>query len=470
MHRPARIVALTALLICIAVSLIIASAGKKEAPQAAAEMKKSGNCETCHVKKTPVNGDSALKACPIFHAPHVKPTAAGPDEVVMNYYPKGNFGQSRFDHRAHAKMASMNSDDCWMCHHNQKDPAKFKKCAVCHAVSLVGKAPNVPRLKAAFHQQCLACHNSWDPDTKCDGICHKKNAGGADATPPTENVYPKLERPAKLVYNTKYNGTKVTFFHNAHADTFGVACGNCHKNVKCIACHDKKNKPGTSAPLIANGAGSHYKCSACHDTKSNCQLCHSGAEKSQMAFDHSQTGFPLKSFHSSLPCEKCHAGKIGKLDPKCSSCHKTWPKNFNHAAATGFPLSAYHSKLACAQCHKGGNFTALNTNCNSCHKNWTSKNFDHAKATGFALKKYHANVECSKCHGSKFGKLSTDCSVCHKSWPGKFDHEKATGLKLGENHVSLDCENCHKDNKFDKKPTCDPCHDGYTYPDVTPEY
>jgi hypothetical protein len=370
-------------------------------------------------------------------------------------------------------MASMSRDNCWMCHHNQTDtdPAAFKKCIACHESSFTLETMNSPHLKAAFNQQCISCHMNWAPDTKCAGVCHNKNKKGKDVPPPSKRIYPTLKRPSKLVYKTpKQKKTTVTFFHNAHTDMFGATCGDCHKNTTCEACHDRKRKAGAAAAAsIPKGKGIHYKCDACHDTIKSCTKCHASAERSKITFKHADTGFPLEKYHASVQCHKCHVDGDYNVGANCANCHKVWPKTFNHAGVTGFDLRNHHLELPCDKCHGRDNYN-IGSSCTSCHKDWNNKTFDHAKITGFPLKQYHAKLECVKCHGTTFKKLPSDCGMCHKSWPSDFDHGKTTGLTLGENHSGLACDNCHTGTQVYTKPTCDMCHEGYTYPDVTPEY
>jgi len=358
---------LTAVAVLFTVNLIVASSDTKVEYNHG--ITDPTLCESCHVQKIPTYGDSELKPCPKFHPQKWEPAAKGPAQASISYMEGGDFGPVKFNHAKHADH-SMMKDGCWTCHHNHYDADKpFQKCIICHDKGLIRNDISVPRLKAAFHQQCLDCHNGWDPGASCANVCHAKNVDGTDTILPDDAVtYPPFTAPEKITFDTaKFAKTKVYFFHNGHSEMFGLECKDCHSKVECMACHDKKEKPGTRSPLVhkANEKDIHYACSSCHDVRSGkgCSKCHSKEERKMNAFDHSNTGFPLKAYHKKLKCNQCHGEKIGKRDSKCESCHKSW-KGFNHSKV-GVELGEVHKEFDCSNCHKKG--FGKKTDCTMCH-------------------------------------------------------------------------------------------------------
>ncbi len=66
---------------------------------------------------------------------------------------------------------------CQGCHHNSPVDKKPPKCASCHGKSFDEKRPVMPGLKAAYHRQCMECHERMGiekpADTDC-AACHKE--------------------------------------------------------------------------------------------------------------------------------------------------------------------------------------------------------------------------------------------------------------------------------------------------------
>jgi len=85
-----------------------------------------------------------------------------------------HYGSVRFAHKRHATLIN----DCTECHHYRpKDTSMSEttRCSACHQESFNPDNPERLGLKAAFHQQCIACHqNKQDGPVSCTG-CHLKN-------------------------------------------------------------------------------------------------------------------------------------------------------------------------------------------------------------------------------------------------------------------------------------------------------
>ncbi len=68
---------------------------------------------------------------------------------------------------------------CAGCHHNSPVSKTPPKCASCHGKPFDPAKGDRPGLKAAYHQQCMGCHNRMKlekpADTAC-AECHKERA------------------------------------------------------------------------------------------------------------------------------------------------------------------------------------------------------------------------------------------------------------------------------------------------------
>ena len=68
---------------------------------------------------------------------------------------------------------------CATCHHRSPLSATPPKCGSCHSAKIDPRVPERPTLKAAYHLQCMGCHDGMDVarplDTSC-ASCHKPRA------------------------------------------------------------------------------------------------------------------------------------------------------------------------------------------------------------------------------------------------------------------------------------------------------
>ena len=97
------------------------------------------------------------------------------DSPYVNTY-EDKYGPVRFMHAKHS--ASLNSD-CSLCHHYRPADAKASEtvaCRSCHQEAFNAKGTERVGLKAAYHIQCMNCHESMkEGPVSCDG-CHTKNS------------------------------------------------------------------------------------------------------------------------------------------------------------------------------------------------------------------------------------------------------------------------------------------------------
>jgi hypothetical protein len=269
---------------------------------------------------------------------------------------------SRFDHARETGFALVGA-------HSALD------CKVCHTT---------PDMKDPLPRDCAGCHRSDDAHasrfgSRCE-VCH-----GTQAWTPS------------------------TFDHLRDGR---YALEGRHAKLDCHACHTSvvaEQKLGTD-------------CRACHRTSDvhggrldgDCARCH-GVEgwRTDIAFDHDLTEFPLVGLHAAVPCHECHASLTfaGVVDD-CLGCH------------------AHDDR------HNG----ALGRDCASCHSpnGWNIWQFDHEKATGFALVGAHVRAACDSCHRQPpdVVKLADDCASCHVQ----------DDVHLGQ--FGRQCQRCHGSVSF----------------------
>ncbi|SMC96221.1 Class III cytochrome C family protein [Desulfocicer vacuolatum DSM 3385] len=85
-----------------------------------------------------------------------------------------HYGPVRFAHKRHAALIG----DCTACHHyrpKDESMSETTRCSACHQEAFKADNPQRLGLKAAFHQQCMACHKQEAKGpVNCTG-CHLKN-------------------------------------------------------------------------------------------------------------------------------------------------------------------------------------------------------------------------------------------------------------------------------------------------------
>ena len=166
------------------------------------------NCNGCHHAIMPVDAQTKgpKKAiCAICHSgkrellPATKLSIAGLDtekvkkEVEVKILEK-EYEPSKFPHiKIIEKMVKISNDDklgsyfhrdlqtlCEGCHHQSRAEAEAKKdeppyCRNCHSIAFDPQRINRPRLLAAYHRQCIQCHQKMELEKpkECKE-CHKE--------------------------------------------------------------------------------------------------------------------------------------------------------------------------------------------------------------------------------------------------------------------------------------------------------
>lgn len=201
-------------------------------------------------------------------------------------------------------------------------------------------------------------------------------------------------------------------------------------------------------------------CETCHTTDSWTSM------KNPIAFDHSETGFPLEDRHSRVDCASCHVnGDFVRVQSTCQTCHtdvhraengqdcqrchdaQGWipTQAFDLHQMTRFPLVGMHATVDCQTCHvnqQQNEFTGISTDCYACHV----KDYETATTPNHTT--------------AQFGR---DCEQCHPAsqaaWrPSIFDHNQ-TSFALSGAHSTADCASCHTNGVFAGTPnTCYACH------------
>ncbi len=85
-----------------------------------------------------------------------------------------HYGPVRFMHSKHATTVT----DCALCHHYRpldEQAIETVRCSACHQEPFRKDHPDRLGLKAAYHQQCMGCHQGMNRGPEdCKG-CHSKN-------------------------------------------------------------------------------------------------------------------------------------------------------------------------------------------------------------------------------------------------------------------------------------------------------
>ena len=329
------------------------------------------DCQSCHTCERPTYEKPCLKILPdftrrkgitVYHSAEDAPELLKIDILANLYEP------TIFTHKLHAEMASM-SGGCVSCHHFNP-PGRIAGCHECHDAKATGTELGKPGLKGAYHRQCLNCHREWSHRNECT-VCHAAK-GEPDAATLTsvkaalkETRHPAIIEPAQLVYETGDDELPIaTFYHDDHAQRYGLKCVDCHQNESCSRCHDTMKK-ATAAKREA-----HDNCTNCHakEVDNDCRYCHD--TKAKPRFKHEQTGFSLARYHSGLQCRDCHRkgeqAQLSQTGGICNNCHRNWNvSNFDHEA-TGLILDENHIENECEDCHANRNFSAPPV-CADCH-------------------------------------------------------------------------------------------------------
>ncbi len=342
-------------------------------------------------------------------------------------------------------------DNCAACHKTGVTDPISPECYSCHQANYLATT-NPSHQGLGFSTNCTECHTT-DPGWK----------------PAEFKLHDDLYFP---IYSGSHRGewNSCTDCHTQAGNFSTFSCTDCHEHNKSETDQHHREINGYTYNSLA--------CFACHPLG-----------KSEGAFNHNATGFPLKGSHLQADCLDCHTNGYAGTSPLCASCHtknyneavnpnhvnagistecetchndESWsPSLFDHTVATGFELTGGHAGRQCAECHVGttsnassecischqANFnSALNhvsqnypTQCLQCHStaNWDVTNFDH-NLTNFPLTGAHIATECSACHTNGYAGTSMLCNSCHSE-----NYNKAQNPVHTSAGISTECETCH---------------------------
>lgn len=376
----------------------------------------STSCQQCH----------QTKLQNVFNPDH---QAAGLTAECSDCHTTSLWKPSLYDHAVtgFTLTGAHTSEDCNSCHAAGYTNV-VSDCNSCHLADF-NAASDPNHIAANFPQQCETCHSTvaWTPAS----FDH-------DA-----EYFP--------IYSGEHNGE----WNN---------CSDCHTNssnyavFSCIGCHEHNRQEMDSE---------HQGVSGYVYISSECFACHPDG-KSDGAFNHAVSNFPLTGTHTVITCNQCHASGYAATPTDCNSCHNTdytgalnpdhqsagipsscetchdanaWiPSSFSHAS-TQFALTGAHIGRQCSDCHSGS-LTAASGQCISCHQTdfSASSNPDHEVLA-----------------------LSSDCQTCHTTnagWsPAQFpDHDNYFQLLGRHAQIRNNCSDCHNGNYAQTPNTCYGCH------------
>jgi hypothetical protein len=138
-------------------------------------------------------------------------------------------------------------------------------------------------------------------------------------------------------------------------------------------------------------------------------------------------------------CTDCHhefAGKVGKMDASCGTCHEPGVLRvpaFGEGGLFDHDIHSYDYGLSCTDCHHEMNDFGMDPQrCSDCH-------FGEEMARV-------AHDSCVACHTSMSGPIEQDCNSCHGP-RGRTDafHDQCIGCheNVNKGPVEADCESCH---------------------------
>ncbi|MDK2956960.1 MAG: hypothetical protein PWQ57_2456 [Desulfovibrionales bacterium] len=336
---------------------------------------------------------------------------------LVNTY-EDKYGPVRF---MHAKHAASLDNNCALCHHYQpagENAPETVACRACHREAFNSTAAGKIGLKAAYHQQCIGCHQAMRKGpTDCAGCHAKSHVDHKDLVqlpddPTPQQVTKECLRcheeagrdmlksahwlwrgpsPFTVEHRKEVMSGKATNTIN----NFCIAvpsnwprCTSCHagygwkdasfdfkneNNIDCLVCHDqtgsyKKAPPAAGMPdpktdlvYVAQhvGPSNRATCGACH-------FSGGGGD----AIKHADMSSQL--LHPDRNCD-IH---MGGYDFTCVECHTT---NRHKIAGRSSSVPVAEGSRSCTDCHSDSphygqtlldhhlNMHCKTVACNTCH-------------------------------------------------------------------------------------------------------
>ena len=127
--------------------------------------------------------EAVMDECRLCRQQRLRDKGLGVNDQSESYYlldspiihkTEDHYGPVRFMHAKHASEIK----DCALCHHYRPldaSASETTRCSACHQQPFQKDHPERLGLKAAYHQQCMGCHQKMNKGPiDCAG-CHRKN-------------------------------------------------------------------------------------------------------------------------------------------------------------------------------------------------------------------------------------------------------------------------------------------------------
>jgi len=354
----------------------------------------------------------------------------------------------RFMHMKHAEVVG----DCLTCHHYRPEAAEAPettRCAACHQQSFDPATPQRLGLKAAFHQQCMDCHQKQAKGPLDCIDCHAKNV------PDHKDLVKLPDKPDPITVTREclrcHNEQAEDMLSSAHwrwrgpsphtvgregevesgkatntVNNFCIAlpsnwprCTSCHAGygwkdanfdftdktkMDCLVCHDTTMRyakvptdagmpyPQLDLKTIAQNVGkpSRKTCGDCHFQGGGGDAVKHGDMNSVLYY----------------PTRSCDV-HMGGMDFQCQECHKTR----NHKIpGRSLSLPVAEGSRSCEDCHTA-----------QPHKYHAGEGHQDHNLLNHHLNKHSGHLHCQTCHSPVYSKCKPS-----KSW---WDWSKAGDKK-----------------------------------------
>jgi octaheme c-type cytochrome (tetrathionate reductase family) len=351
----------------------------------------------------------------------------GPKDMKQSYILLDSEFVDTFDRKyepvrfMHAKHSAALNGDCASCHHYRpEDPeaAEIVACRSCHQDAFSEKDPERIGLKAAYHMQCMDCHEQMKQGpVSCEGCHAKRPVDHKELVKLPDNPSPQEVTRECLRCHEQAGEDMLTTAH-------WLWRGPSPYTVE----HRKSVLSGKGTTTLNNF------CLSVLSNESRCTSCHAGYGWKDNTFDFSNK--------ENMDCLVCHdtTGSYRKAPPAAGMPD---PKVDMVFVAQNVGPS---SRQTCGVCHfAGGGGDAVKHADMSAELNWPDRNCDiHMGGYDFS---------CTECHETRNHKISgrstsvpvaegsRACEDCHTSKPHY-------GESLLDHHLNMHCETV----------ACNACH------------
>lgn len=406
------------------------------------------DCKTCHKieniadpkarskTSTYLGLDQKCLSCHTDHHQGTLPSDCASCHDLKSFKPAPNFDHNKARFPLRGKHAQV---DCMLCHkksvYNGKEMQQFTglsfgKCTSCHKDehnNKYGQNCTQCHSEASFHQvkgmknfnhartdfplvgkhrtvSCASCHKTgyskalkYNRCSDCHKDYHNRQFAMQGGSPDCSDCHSILgfDRSNYTIERHNHSPFQLTGAHLA------TPCFDCHKKSdkwsfrqigkECVDCHKDIHEPTLDKKYYPDAS---------------CNNCHNSSRWSNIAFDHTRTGYILEGAHLRQSCKSCHfkdenqdlpVQQFSQLSSSCTDCHED-----EHQEQFGIPVGT-----SCLKCHD--------------YFDWSAGMFNHNQ-TAFPLDGKHKDVACNKCHPpvviaqdtyTRYKLISFKCESCH---------------------------------------------------------